>query len=386
MANLYFIEILKNNLNEYIEYIDGHIRLLDNCLSSLNGKSKELERLVMDFGEEVDIIKVLKEVEDDKKKMNELSEDNNKTIRDQLNKKYNEIKDMFYIQKNKGSKLSSDVSKMKEELTDLRKGICPFCKRDFCDPKRQGEMEESIKKHELYHAEIIVSIDELELKMSLLENKIKKTDESIDTIDRILDKITNSNFKLKEYNKIAEYKVRIKQYKKSLNRFIEYKDSKLKIKELCSKFKSLLSRDLRGIVLEDYIRNFEIELNKLSSYLDKRIELKIDKNNIEIYSNGRVYEKLSTGESKRVDIVIQETFKRLHKKRTNLFIYDEIFDGLDVSGIKSVITLLDSIHNAEKDVFTAIISHNPVVHENLEGARLIKIIKENGYSNLVMDI
>jgi DNA repair exonuclease SbcCD ATPase subunit len=380
LSNSYALEKMKTNVTTYIDYLDSRVGLIQNCVSHINGKVGELDGIVREFTSDKSFTVLVKDINEDNKRVAELGETANNEILKEINRELYSAEQIYDSQRDKYSNIKSEIRKLESDLASLNKGVCPTCKRDFDNPELRKEYETSLNEKTEYYTELGARVQEFNKKVSDIRLQSNKVNESISIIQRILSGIDLKNKQLEEINKIAGYKLKIAKYKKSLDKFSSYKMDLNHILELATKFKSILSRDLRGIVLEDYLVSFEIELNKMSVYLKKDIRLKVNKNNIDILVNGRIYEKLSTGEAKRVDIVMQETFKRLHKKRTNLFFYDEIFDGLDITGIKSVIGLLEEMSVPES--CTAIISHNPLVHDNLQNATLIKVIKIDGFSRL----
>lgn len=381
LANSFVLETMKTNLGDYIRYLDSRSRLVSGCLSKLSGQISQLQKIIQEYPQEKTFTSLAAEIEDDRKRVETLKETSSETSFEELCNKLYEIEEIYGIQRDKQTKTNSEIRKLESDLSSLDKGICPTCKRDFDNPELRKEYQDSLDRSREFVSEINDRMSILSKQISDMKLKKNSISEKLGMIDRILSGIDLKNKQLEEINRITQYKLQVNEYRKKADKFSKYKLSFIDTTiDLANKFKNVLSRDLRGIVLEDYIHNFEIELNRLSVFLNKEIKLTVNKNNIDITCNNRIYEKLSTGEAKRVDIVIQETFKRLHKKRTNLFIYDEIFDGLDISGIRSIIQLLEDL--SVPDSFKVIISHNPAVHDNIENAILIKVIKESGNSRL----
>ncbi len=94
---------------------------------------------------------------------------------------------------------------------------------------------------------------------------------------------------------------------------------------------------------------------------------------------GTTYESLSKGERGRLDLAIVLTLvERVRLTRyCPLIVFDELFDGLDVTGVERVLTLLRQV---SEQVLVLIISHNPHVRQLCD--QVYTLVKRQGRSRL----
>ena len=114
---------------------------------------------------------------------------------------------------------------------------------------------------------------------------------------------------------------------------------------------------------------------------DKPVVLDFDGNKVEILYDNKVYEQLSSGERKRVDIAIELTvrkYKSLVKGISfNLLVMDETFDSLDKVGINSIFKAVE-VSGTCSSFF--VVSHRNDIFLNYD--RSYTVIKRNGLTTL----
>lgn len=99
-------------------------------------------------------------------------------------------------------------------------------------------------------------------------------------------------------------------------------------------------------------------------------------------NGGQSYKANSAGEQKRIDLAIsfaiQDLIMDKNDLATNIALYDECFDGLDIIGCENVITLLKERLKTVPTIF--VITHNTHLAPLFE--KSIKVVKENGISRI----
>jgi Fe-S cluster assembly ATPase SufC len=143
----------------------------------------------------------------------------------------------------------------------------------------------------------------------------------------------------------------------------------------------LLSKDIRGIILEDYLKMLQYEVDRISNHFGMELRLLVEKNEINIYLDNKIFESLSSGEKVRVNLIIQNAMLNLYNISCNVKIFDEIFDGLDMRGIDSVYEFLSGFVDENRDCLI-LISHNPNVAVPINFKKLTMIKEKDGYSYL----
>ncbi len=148
-----------------------------------------------------------------------------------------------------------------------------------------------------------------------------------------------------------------------------------------------------GVFSENGVKKFigDIYAPMINSYvrdccekLDIRYRIEFDGNyECKLYSLGQEinYKTMSTGERRKADIAVTLAFLRMVKQRIgniNILVLDEIFAGIDVVSVNSMLELLhDYSREWGMNIFL-------VHHANLDSAsvdKVIEVTKVNGFSN-----
>lgn len=127
----------------------------------------------------------------------------------------------------------------------------------------------------------------------------------------------------------------------------------------------------------------DIEVKFQTQVENNKGELK-DKFDVTVVNKngGQSYKANSAGEQKRIDLAIsfaiQDLIMDKNDLATNIALYDECFDGLDIIGCENVITLLKDRLKTVPTIF--VITHNAHLAPLFENS--IKVVKENGIARL----
>lgn len=117
-------------------------------------------------------------------------------------------------------------------------------------------------------------------------------------------------------------------------------------KSVIDKFKTILSRNFRGLLLQNCINYISTVAQDYAQEVFNHRDLAIclDGNAISIKFNGKEYESLSGGEQKKVDIIIQLAIRNMLCNylnfNCNIIVLDEVFDALDYTGCEKISNLL----------------------------------------------
>lgn len=152
-----------------------------------------------------------------------------------------------------------------------------------------------------------------------------------------------------------------------------------------NKLSRSVNKEFKSFMLSDIILYLNEKLEYYSKFITPSSKVKIDQSTskIEIYKDDSVYESLSGGERRRLDIIIQLSIRDMMSSITNfhcnLLVLDEIFDNLDKDGCDRLIKLLYTQFNEVDSLY--VVTHR--VDLELQGDQELSIVKnEMGVSEL----
>ena len=319
--------------------------------------------------------------------------------------------------------LSARISSLKSEIVKLEKvvDVCPTCGQKLPNVHKVDTTE---KRNEL--SELEKCLKEVEEQVKAVTTKIaqEKKEVSDKYESRALEVLNNLN-KVKvefaqinntslEYQKEETYKVstlaELKATQKSyFDRVKELESTIKEVKSDIDKTKqemlynnvdkeeasnrlnavtnmlTIATRDFRGFLLTNVINYLN---NRAKSYCmdifgTENINLCLDGNNLNVTYNDKMYENLSGGEQKKVDIIIQLSIRDMLTQfssfSSNILVLDETFEALDYVGCQKVVDVITKRLSDIESVF--IITHRSNL--SLPADSTITIIKDsNGVSNL----
>ena len=332
-----------------------------------------------------------------------------------------------YLEENKAKKTETQSNKIKsfdEKIGELQaenrikanrldllgKGKCPTCATDLLsNPEAESELkslplEINVNKKE---------IDKLLIKVSKLEDKIKKIDEhnteikdiefalkteqtSLSTLEKqkasILADITAeedkgidfdiNEIKAKLNDLLEEQEALEEETNKLKTKITNHKDVKAVLSDkgakafLMSKFIPLLNSKV-----QEYLKKFDLSI--VISFNDL---MQVEITNPKQPGTNIEYESFSKGEKKRLDMAILLSFIRVTKEicnwHCNIMFLDELLDGgLDAEGLDKVGQAIKSMVD-EDDLSIYTISHRKLSYDLFD--RYIYVEKDSqGFSNIV---
>lgn len=400
------LELSKSKHNGSIETIRDIIRKYSTEYDEENKKELNRDELGI-LGKQID--KISSETKSIESRIKDL-EPHVKSLIEAVNKS------MDMVTSSNAERLRLDKEKSLEEEKKLKyqsrldicnrefhsNGVCPTCGKPYDIPdQRKRELEEEIKecsegiiecntKIEKFKesidnsisykvsADLVCEKNNAEKELSEYKNSLLYKNKELTELkishDKLESDINNHDFKLLNImNSIKEYKSKLIE---SVTE-IEKADNEIKSLQGDSRVYKFYYDCLgpRGN-LRPYLLNRDIDFinRSLKHYSDMMFSSVIvslskptvEDNKIDIIiktSSGLVKSigMLSKGELRRVDLCIQFAIYDLIKStsmfNTNILILDEIFDGLDVSGLNRVVDLL--LERSDFIPSMYIISHNP---------------------------
>jgi len=296
------------------------------------------------------------------------------------------------------NKMSNTLTTLRNRKSDLDQIVqqqhCPTCGQSFPEEKISNAQDElskiqnKIPKIESMYQDIGNKLNQINsISQEVLNSEGQKNSfqYQLDSLFAQL-KSDSSNVDLDNLKeKLDEVADQVNALNEELNSINEDVDNLEYISKLL-----LPSSPFRSFVLERYL----IHINKIISHIspllfeEVKVELSVTENNkgiqINIEKNGEVYDydELSGGEKKRLDIIFILAFQRFLIEssgiRSNLLVFDEIFDSLDDRGIELVLSCIDSLFPESSSIY--IITHNKSVKSMFNSVK--KVIKKNGVSVL----
>lgn len=153
----------------------------------------------------------------------------------------------------------------------------------------------------------------------------------------------------------------IKKLEESIVYNTEARDALRARADAVSKMNTIASRDFRGILLTnviDYI-NKRARIYSAEIFNSEKTIMTLDGNALNISYDGKLYENLSGGERRRVDLItsfaIRDMLSQFSAFSTNILCLDEITDGVDDLGVRNIFNCISSRMQNLESIF--IITH-----------------------------
>ena len=395
----YNVEAIKNQL-DYIETDLNDAKLVDNLKETLanlesefESSKQELETINNNIYEETNKLNQLREEYIEARSVvDEKIKNDTAGLRNQLEYEQNEI-----------NSINAKISVFKAEINKIKaiKDVCPTCGQKIQGvhkPDTTAQENEVIKlnnnlaAHKDKFLELQKQIAETESNIKSATNKLLELSvEKGKNQKLVVDKLVNDKNVIQEhYNscsiQINSQKAKIELHEKNkydlLAKKAEYENQLViatqeaeennkqlenieKRLEIVKKFSTVISRDFRGILLEDIIDylNKIIAKYSITVFGHSNLKLELNKNNLDIIYSDKYYEGLSGGEKQKVDVIIQFALRymlcNMLNFSCNIIVLDEVFDNCDIEGCNKLIELISNELADIKSVFI-------VTHHNFE--------------------
>ena len=394
MLHDYELNIAKYNSEKTI--YENQLNKLNNDLSSLvmpnEYEIQELNDRIVSLRNELDNNE--KDLSNKKSELNTLlqsqtditSEMNNKVY--EVKNKYQEILSQYKSEMKSSemmaNSLYNEIKKLKE-ITD----ICPTCGQKLPNVHKVDttDKEHELNAYRVKYTELKEKIRVMNEEMSEETSKIETTFSSakidiINSISSVRNEISNLTSISSSLNSeilhlstnVSKLTALVDNYqaqKASLEKSIS--DTTLKLQEttdnllyntmsaedvehrleVVNKMITIATRDFRGQLLTNVISyiNNRVKVYSNDIFGTDKLSLSLDGNNLNVEYNNKLYENLSGGEQRKVDLALQFSIRDMLSQFSNfsssILVLDEIFESLDSVGCQR---LIDTIANRLTDI------------------------------------
>jgi ABC-type lipopolysaccharide export system ATPase subunit len=143
---------------------------------------------------------------------------------------------------------------------------------------------------------------------------------------------------------------------------------------------------VEGIVPElnnriNYWLQFLID-NKITLKFDNELNENIERNPVD--GNPYVYHAMSTGQRRRLNLAVSQSFAHVMTISSgsvpSVVFLDEVSTNVDPLGVQGIYNMICELAEG-KQVFVT--THDPDLMRMLQGADIIKMVHENGYTKII---
>lgn len=386
-------ELLKSDSNEVKSILNSVTSEIDWLYSSITKNNEKL----------VEIVNLLKEKKDNT--LSDLTEQARKLEESVLSSreeksKIDSVKSA--IQKKKSSLEESirscryEIKSLEDRMKFFEKKTCPTCEREmeegFVEVRKselsthiaslKSSMESSMPDYEKI-SEKWEQVQEVERSFYKKEAEIKANLSSVKKEIAELEKSKNTSEDtkairqmIKESEEALEEKQKEKSKAESMANFNKVADQLLgekgikqvAIQSILPMFNKYI-RDLSQEMNIDYEIRFDEEFNALLGHLGEDISPS----------------SLSTGEAKKVDIVVLLSLIKLVKMKfpmLNILFLDEVFSSVDTNNVYHMVKSLGKI-TRELKLNTVVVNHSSLPHEEFD--YILRTSKNNGFSAIELE-
>lgn len=360
--------------NEKILALNQSISNISNEISVLSTQKIGLENKIEDNKKQIETLKTSDTCPTCGRKFDNINQEHlineiQKYINSNIDaqKQIQEIDTNNEIRNKEIEKLNSEIDNIKSEIfIHKQEAAAPYQAqiKEVSDKLAIDLQEKQVQKNELskqlksYENErqelnnISIKINELKTNITTLENEINNyNEESTKNYENLIE---DCNKEIIKYNKENE----------ELQKQINILEEKIGIASHCS---SLISKEFKNYLLKSAVEFLNSKLEYYSNLLfsndTDKIKFVQEGNKLDICLGDALFESLSGGEKRKVDIAIMLAQKDLANNMSNTYsnilILDEITDGLDSKSIDIVTSIL---MNVSKDISSMfVVSHKDTV-------------------------
>lgn len=388
--------------------------LKDNYTNSVNSINQDISKSVGELSvcekELFRLENIIKEAQQTDKPDIDLEESESKieSLKKACSKLHDELKVLekrkqdiqIKINSNKSTEksLTSEINRYKSLLTPVVISKCPTCNQ----PINKGLSDKLISNYKNIISDnkkslvlCLNDIDSLNNEYNECNNKCLNLKSRIDVIESKVDKLSSliiEYLKVKdvtdEINHSKELKSQIHDFNTSINESETNKNNVINLKGTTDHCISLVSKQFRNYLLEDVINFMNSRLKIYSKLLysndEDCIYLKSDSSKLDIYLGDAIYDTLSGGEGRKVDLALslaqRDLALNVSGSSSNILVLDEIMDNLDDKAINAVTSMFISVAEDIDSMF--VISHKPPM--NIPYDSTLTIIKGSDKISYIM--
>lgn len=268
-----------------------------------------------------------------------------------------------------------EVSRLKSDILSISEGKkCPTCGQKITQDDSDTMIDSYYNKVSDYLSKIKTESEILEAdrtrkdnisgQIDILESKRDKFSDKMNSLRNMLTELSRKRDTSKDKDKLKEYKASMVDIKTCIDELSEQL-SKYEIKrDVAHHCTSLVAKQFRGYLLKGIIDFMNSRLYDYSKMLFSNdsdvVNLVVDSSKLDIYLKDALYDTLSGGERRKVDLALVLTQRDLALNiagsSCNLLILDETMEHMDESATTSTLDLLGNIASELDSMF--IISHN----------------------------
>jgi len=386
-------ELLKLDSKEVksmLDSVNSEIEWLESSIEKNSIRLKETERRLNE--QKAFTVNDLKE----RSKELELSIESSKEEK----KKIDSIKEA--IQKKKSTMEDAirssqyEIKSLKEKMKFFDSKMCPTCERDISEDfgeKRKSEIQSNIDALRSSVDEIMPSYEKVIEKWEQLQGversfykKEAEIKANIGSIRREIDEIERKKNTSEDTKAIREM---ISENETSL---AEKQKERSKAESMVG-FNKVIDQVLgekgvKQLAIQSILPMFNRYVSELSSEMSVDYELRFDEEfNAVLTHLGEEISpaSLSTGEAKKVDIIVLLSLIKLVKMKfpmLNVLFLDEVFSSVDTNNVYHMIKSLGKI-TRELKLNTIVVNHSILPHEEFD--YILRTSKNNGFSSIELE-
>lgn len=374
-----------NKLNKLLKQLkkDNDIKF-----SSISNELKIYEQNIYDLQMSIESYKqkqlLLKEQKtiDNTNKITELKEiikinkDNFETIEQQKNdieQTINEFEQGINKLSFKKNNIIRDIKDIKDKITLYKGGKCPTCLTDLTgELNLLNEFEENLDKSNLV-------LNKLTDKISLANKELMNNKLSLKDFNTQYNKIITETAQLKaDINILKQQQEKSKEapnydtsvFEDNLQKLINDKDKKqqssIDVQKLNHVYDMLLpiwsENGIKRDIIDSIIDPINMFIEEDLHHLKTRFKVELDNNfdaHIFEYNNEIEPETLSTGEAKKINLIIMLAYIKMLRAQNNINVLflDEVFSSIDIEGIDDILMLFKKFAN-ERNINIFLVHHS----------------------------
>lgn len=372
------INEFKKKLDNSKKYYENSISETQSSISYNNGiissNIEMSERLMRDILEaEKDVPDGnIEELEEKLSKFNGMYVNINNALEGKKENRYN-IKSSIDNRKRDIIKYKKEISEIDRSMNSLEESVCPTCGQVVSNKDNMLEKFSNKKKDlERNISESIPEIEYLQKQLDEVNNTIIVLEKKESNLYKRVESIRSLILEISKKKDTSSDRERIEKLNKDIDKRREDNENLNEelasyeiYKNIANHCLQLVTKQFRGYLLKNTIDFMNERLLSYSEMLfsNDTISLAVDNSKLDIYLGDSLYESLSGGEKRRVDLAIvlaqRDMAVNIAGVSCNILVLDEITDNLDELGISKVMNMFSEVSSEIESMF--VISHKPSV-------------------------
>lgn len=386
-------ELLKSDFRDVkqaLESANKEIQWIETSIQKSKDKRAEIEKKVKQDNEE-EVARLLESAKSLEETSREINEEDGK-----IKEAYGKLSPKKSSLEDEIRKINFTIDSKKKDLSLFEKDSCPTCGRDIEESFRENSKNiinaeiEELKVAISEKKEVLKSLNESIEKLQSLNESVREkrsqTQSSINSIKTKIEFLKKDDKKIDDaegISKLIEESEALLEEKQSYRTKAEAKSAYMKVLDSVlgeGGIKTLAIKNLLP-VLNSYISELSRELgSEYDASFDEEFEAKLFHLGEEISPK-----TLSTGETKKLDIIVLVGLIKLMKMRfpeLNILFLDEVFSSVDQGNIYHVIRILGKI-TRDMRLNTIVVNHAQLPHEEFD--YILRTKKANGFSSIELE-